>query len=293
MVDNVTEVFRSWRAGHGHPVLAARPAGAGARRATPDLEGIRGYAEDSGEGRWTVEAAIEHAVPLPAIAAVALRPLRLPPGRQPGDEGGRGDAQPVRRPRGQAGRAAGAGPDTRDEPRPDRPTERRDHGARLPPDPPRLPVLRHARAAAGARGHGVRRPQRAGQDQHRRGGRLPVAADLAPGRQPTRRWCKQGADRRVVAGRGRQGGPQARHRGRDQPRPLQPGPGQPARRCRAPATSSAWCARCCSRPRTWRWSRATRPTGAASSTTSWCCATPAAGRGAADYDRVLGSATRC
>jgi 6-phosphogluconate dehydrogenase len=35
----------------------------------PDLEQITGYAEDSGEGRWTVEAAIEHAVPLPAIAA--------------------------------------------------------------------------------------------------------------------------------------------------------------------------------------------------------------------------------
>jgi 6-phosphogluconate dehydrogenase len=35
----------------------------------PTLEKISGYAEDSGEGRWTVEAAIEHAVPLPAIAA--------------------------------------------------------------------------------------------------------------------------------------------------------------------------------------------------------------------------------
>jgi len=33
------------------------------------LKGVRGYAEDSGEGRWTVEAAIEHAVPMPAIAA--------------------------------------------------------------------------------------------------------------------------------------------------------------------------------------------------------------------------------
>jgi 6-phosphogluconate dehydrogenase len=35
----------------------------------PKLDRIRGYAEDSGEGRWTVEAAIEHAVPMPAIAA--------------------------------------------------------------------------------------------------------------------------------------------------------------------------------------------------------------------------------
>jgi 6-phosphogluconate dehydrogenase len=34
----------------------------------PKLERIKGYAEDSGEGRWTVEQAIEHAVPMPAIA---------------------------------------------------------------------------------------------------------------------------------------------------------------------------------------------------------------------------------
>ena len=35
----------------------------------PRLEQIRGYAEDSGEGRWTVEQAIENAVPMPTIAA--------------------------------------------------------------------------------------------------------------------------------------------------------------------------------------------------------------------------------
>jgi 6-phosphogluconate dehydrogenase len=35
----------------------------------PQLAEITGYAEDSGEGRWTVEAAIDHAVPMPAIAA--------------------------------------------------------------------------------------------------------------------------------------------------------------------------------------------------------------------------------
>lgn len=34
-----------------------------------DLSEIRGYAQDSGEGRWTVEAAIDHAVPLPVISA--------------------------------------------------------------------------------------------------------------------------------------------------------------------------------------------------------------------------------
>ena len=33
------------------------------------LEQLRGYAQDSGEGRWTVQAAVDHAVPLPVITA--------------------------------------------------------------------------------------------------------------------------------------------------------------------------------------------------------------------------------
>jgi 6-phosphogluconate dehydrogenase len=68
MVDNVTDVFRSWRQGTVIrswllDLLVA------ALDDDPGLESIRGYAEDSGEGRWTVEAAIQHAVPTPAIAA--------------------------------------------------------------------------------------------------------------------------------------------------------------------------------------------------------------------------------
>ncbi len=35
----------------------------------PGLESISGYVEDSGEGRWTVEQAIESAVPLHVITA--------------------------------------------------------------------------------------------------------------------------------------------------------------------------------------------------------------------------------
>ena len=38
-------------------------------REDDDLSGLRGYAEDSGEGRWMVEAAVDHAVPLPVITA--------------------------------------------------------------------------------------------------------------------------------------------------------------------------------------------------------------------------------
>jgi 6-phosphogluconate dehydrogenase len=36
---------------------------------TPDLGGIRGVAQDSGEGRWTVEEAVERGVAVPVISA--------------------------------------------------------------------------------------------------------------------------------------------------------------------------------------------------------------------------------
>lgn len=35
----------------------------------PEFADIDGYVDDSGEGRWTLEEAIEHAVPMPAISA--------------------------------------------------------------------------------------------------------------------------------------------------------------------------------------------------------------------------------
>ena len=37
--------------------------------ADPDFAEIDGYVDDSGEGRWTLEEAIDHAVPMPAISA--------------------------------------------------------------------------------------------------------------------------------------------------------------------------------------------------------------------------------
>ena len=36
---------------------------------TPDLEGISGYAKDSGEGRWTVQEAVERGVATPVLSA--------------------------------------------------------------------------------------------------------------------------------------------------------------------------------------------------------------------------------
>jgi 6-phosphogluconate dehydrogenase len=67
-VDNVTEVFRSWREGTVIrswllDLLVA------ALDEDDDLDQIAGYAEDSGEGRWTVEAGIDNAVATPAITA--------------------------------------------------------------------------------------------------------------------------------------------------------------------------------------------------------------------------------
>jgi 6-phosphogluconate dehydrogenase len=67
-VENVTEVFRSWREGTVIRSWLLDLLVAALDEDT-DLKGIRGYAEDSGEGRWTVEAAIEHAVPMHAISA--------------------------------------------------------------------------------------------------------------------------------------------------------------------------------------------------------------------------------
>jgi len=68
LVDNVTDVFDSWRVG---TVVRSWLLDllVQALRDDPGLASIGGYAEDSGEGRWTVEAAIDHAVPMPAIAA--------------------------------------------------------------------------------------------------------------------------------------------------------------------------------------------------------------------------------
>ena len=43
--------------------------GASALKENPNLEGIKPYVNDSGEGRWTVEAALNSAVPAPTITA--------------------------------------------------------------------------------------------------------------------------------------------------------------------------------------------------------------------------------
>ncbi len=68
LVENVVEVFDSWREGTVIrswllDLLVA------ALEDDQHLDQLRGYAEDSGEGRWTVQAAIDNAVPMNVIAA--------------------------------------------------------------------------------------------------------------------------------------------------------------------------------------------------------------------------------
>jgi len=59
-------VVRSWLL-----QLAAR-----ALAENPDLSGLKGDVEDSGEGRWTLQEGIEHSVPLPALAAAVYTRFR-------------------------------------------------------------------------------------------------------------------------------------------------------------------------------------------------------------------------
>ncbi|WP_375401165.1 phosphogluconate dehydrogenase (NAD(+)-dependent, decarboxylating) [uncultured Amnibacterium sp.] len=68
--DNVTDVagtFRAWQRG---TVVRSWLLELMVRALDddPDFAEIDGYVDDSGEGRWTLEEAIEHAVPMPAIS---------------------------------------------------------------------------------------------------------------------------------------------------------------------------------------------------------------------------------
>ena len=44
--------------------------------ADPTLEAVEAYVEDSGEGRWTLQDAIERGVPLPALSAALFTRFR-------------------------------------------------------------------------------------------------------------------------------------------------------------------------------------------------------------------------
>lgn len=67
-VDDVPEILASWRSG---TVVRSWLLDllVDALHEDPQLDQVPAWAADSGEGRWTVEAAIDHAVPTPTIAA--------------------------------------------------------------------------------------------------------------------------------------------------------------------------------------------------------------------------------
>ncbi|MCL8026721.1 phosphogluconate dehydrogenase (NAD(+)-dependent, decarboxylating) [Nocardioides bruguierae] len=68
LVEDVPATFDSWRSG---TVIRSWLLDllTNALQDDEHLEALRGYADDSGEGRWTVEAAIDNAVPMNVIAA--------------------------------------------------------------------------------------------------------------------------------------------------------------------------------------------------------------------------------
>ncbi|MEV4802748.1 phosphogluconate dehydrogenase (NAD(+)-dependent, decarboxylating) [Nonomuraea sp. NPDC049421] len=68
VVKDVKGSFASWRTG---TVIRSWLLDLLVRALDDDehLEQLRGYAQDSGEGRWTVQAAVDHAVPMPVITA--------------------------------------------------------------------------------------------------------------------------------------------------------------------------------------------------------------------------------
>ena len=68
VVTDVPAVFRSWREG---TVIRSWLLDllVKALDEDPGLTKIRGVAQDSGEGRWTVQAAVDNAVPMPVISA--------------------------------------------------------------------------------------------------------------------------------------------------------------------------------------------------------------------------------
>jgi len=68
---DLREVTRVWQ--HGSVVRSwLLDLAALAFEKSPNLEDIRGYVEDSGEGRWTVQAAIDESGPAPVITLSLL-----------------------------------------------------------------------------------------------------------------------------------------------------------------------------------------------------------------------------
>ena len=72
---NLPDIAEAWRRGS---VISSwlLDLSAAALAANPELEGFSGFVHDSGEGRWTVEAAIEEAVPAEVLTAALFARFR-------------------------------------------------------------------------------------------------------------------------------------------------------------------------------------------------------------------------
>ncbi len=66
---NVAEVAEVWRRGSVDWIVAARSDGAARCAKIPNLSDFAGRVSDSGEGRWTLQAAIDEGIPAPVISA--------------------------------------------------------------------------------------------------------------------------------------------------------------------------------------------------------------------------------
>ena len=68
LIEDVPATFNSWREG---TVIRSWLLDLLSDAIAKDehLDAIKGWADDSGEGRWTIQSAIDHAVPMPAITA--------------------------------------------------------------------------------------------------------------------------------------------------------------------------------------------------------------------------------
>jgi 6-phosphogluconate dehydrogenase len=68
LIHDVRGVFEAWQRGTVVRSWLLELLVA-ALKEDPEFKDIEGYVEDSGEGRWTVMDALDHAVPVPTISA--------------------------------------------------------------------------------------------------------------------------------------------------------------------------------------------------------------------------------
>ena len=99
---DLPEVAEVWRRGSvvGSWLLDLTAA---ALRESPDLADFEGRVSDSGEGRWTSIAAIEEGVPAPVLSTALYSRFGSREPRRVRRQAAVGDAQAVRRPRGEEG----------------------------------------------------------------------------------------------------------------------------------------------------------------------------------------------